>query len=136
MMFVPGVSASGAERFNISGQMRCAPKFENSHQRSAGLAFTGPRMQGQPTPTTASRRSATTRTLSAGTQGFGRGALSRMRTAGLTRRTHRALTSGTGQGNARAPSSAQGPARYFGQGLNQARVRTDGRNARELDAEL
>src|ERR1019366_1615814 len=45
-------SFSGTPRFIISGQIFDAPKFEKSHQRSAGSLLTALFTQGQPTPET------------------------------------------------------------------------------------
>ena len=47
-------------RFSISGQIFEAPKFENSHQRSSGLALTAERTHGQPAPMNANASTITT----------------------------------------------------------------------------
>src|SRR5688572_15275265 len=49
-------SFSGTPRFNISGQIFEAPKFEKRNHRSSGLALTAFLAQGHPTAETASAR--------------------------------------------------------------------------------
>src|SRR3954466_2042667 len=73
--------------------MRCAPKFENSHQRSPGLALTALRTQGQPTPSTSTKNSPSKRRRSGGIEYFMRRSQPRPRAA---RRLQAALRAGQG----------------------------------------
>src|SRR5689334_14314963 len=52
MAFGSGAMRSAAERCNISGHSRPAPKFEKSHHLSDGLAFTGPLKSPHPATST------------------------------------------------------------------------------------